>query len=392
MAAQLNIDTTITFQNLLDSKSRISQHIGGTRSGKTYAILQYLLVKAIEQDGMNITIVRKSGPVLKRTTMKDFVDILKSLGLYREDDFNITDKVWHYYNSSIQFVSTDDPDKLRGLKQQILFIDEASEIDEESFFQLSIRTTDNIILAYNPTCSPYHWLRQMQDCDRYVTTYKDNPYIPAEQIRAIEELKTKNLRQWKIYGLGEFAPNDKAVFQFDIVDDLSNADFVGFGIDFGFSSDPTALVAVYKKGEEIVLEELIYERGMVTNDIVNRMKSLDIQKSEEIWADSAEPRLIEELYRSGFNIKPVTKGKDSIKFGISVMNNYKISILKGSQNLINEMYGYQYATDKYGYVTDQPEGGLDHLIDAARYCCMMKLSQKAVQKGKYAITIGKYQY
>ena len=232
----------------------------------------------------------------------------------------------------------------------------------------------------------------MQDCDRYVTTYKDNPYIPAEQIRAIEELKTKNLRQWKIYGLGEFAPNDKAVFVFDIVDDLSNADFVGFGIDFGFSSDPTALVAVYKKGEEIVLEELIYERGMVTNDIVNRMKSLDIQKSEEIWADSAEPRLIEELYRSGFNIKPVTKGKDSIKFGISVMSNYKISILKGSQNLINEMYGYQYATDKYGYVTDQPEGGLDHLIDAARYCCMMKLSQKAVQRGKYAVTIGNYRY
>ena len=126
---------------------------------------------------------------------------------------------------------------------------------------------------------------------------------------------------------------------------------------------------------------------MVTKDIVDRLHKLDITKSEEIWADSAEPRLIEEIYRSGFNIKPVTKGKDSIKFGISVMQNYKIFIHNKSQNLINEMYAYQYSTDKYGYVTDNPEGGLDHLIDAARYCCMMRLSQKAVNKGNYVISI-----
>lgn len=319
--------------------------------------------------------------------MKDFVDILKTLGIYKEDDFNITDKVWSYYNSNVTFVSTDDPDKLRGIKSDITFFDEASEIDEESYFQLMIRTSGKIILAYNPTCSPYHWLRQMQDCDRYVTTYKNNPYLPIEQIRAIEDLQTKNHRQWLIYGKGEFAPNDKAIFQFEIIDDLNNADFIGFGIDFGFSSDPTALCAVYRRGEELVLEELLYERGMVTNDIVTKLKQLDIQRTEEIWADSSEPRLIEELYRSGFNIKPVVKGKDSIKFGISVMQNYKIRVLKTSQNLINEMYGYQYATDKYGYTTDQPEGGLDHLIDAARYCCMMKLSQKAKNKGQYTITI-----
>jgi len=392
MPTSINIDTTKTFQNILDSKKRVQQHIGGTRSGKTYAILQYLLVKAIEVDGINITIVRKSGPVLKRTTMKDFVDILKSLDIYKEDDFNITDKVWQYYNSSVTFVSTDDPDKLRGLKQDILFIDESSEVDEESFFQLMIRTSGQIILAYNPTVSPYHWLRQMQDCDRYITTFLDNPYLPKEQIQAIKQLEFKNKRQWLIYGKGEFAPNERAIFQFDIIDKLEEVDFVGFGIDFGFSSDPTALVAVYKKGEEIILEELLYEKGMVTNDIIKKLTELDITKSEEIWADSAEPRLIEEIYRSGFNIKPVIKGKDSIKFGISVMQNHKIKLLKQSQNLINEFYGYQYGTDKYGYVTDTPEGGLDHLIDAARYCCMMKLSQKATQKGRYAITIGNIRY
>ncbi len=391
MPAQIDIQTTITFQNILDSKSRVQQHIGGTRSGKTYAILQYLLVKMIEREGLSITVVRKTIPSLKRTVIKDFIDILKSLGIWNEADYNGTDRIWSYYDSTIQFISTDDAEKLRGIKSDILFIDEASEIDEESYFQLSIRTTGRIILAYNPTVSPYHWLRQMQDCERYITTYKDNTFLPKEMVAAIEELETKNPKYWLIYGKGEFAPNDKAIFRFTICDAF-DADFVGFGIDFGFSQDPTALVAVYKSGNRIYLEELIYEKGMVTKDIVDRLHKLDITKSEEIWADSAEPRLIEEIYRSGFNIKPVVKGKDSIKFGIGVMQNHDIFIHSKSQNLINEMYSYQYAQDKYGYVTDVPEGGLDHLIDAARYCCMMKLSQQAQNKGKYAITIGNIKY
>lgn len=385
----LEINTTITFEHLLDAKSRVTQHIGGTRSGKTYAILQWLIVKALES-AITVTIVRSTIPSLKRTIIKDYLDILKSLQLFREDDWNVTDRVYKLQESVIQFINSDDPQKLRGLKSEILFIDEASELDEESYFQLSIRTTDKIILAYNPTVSPYHWLRQMQDCERFVTTYRDNPYLPKEMIKAIEELEVKNPKYWKIYGKGEFAPNDRAIFNFDIVDSI-DADFVGFGIDFGMS-DPTALVAVYKNSDTIFLEELIYEKGMVTKDIVDRLHKLDITKSEEIWGDSAEPRLIEELYRSGFNIKPVVKGKDSIKFGIGVMQNYKLKLLKTSQNLINEMYAYQYASDKHGYITDTPEGGLDHLIDAARYCCMMKLSQKATQKGKYAITIGNIRY
>lgn len=387
---EITINTTVTFENLLESNSRVTQHIGGTRSGKTYAILQYLIVQALEIP-QTITIVRKTIPSLKRTVIKDFSDILKGIGIWNEENWNISDRIYKLGESTIQFINSDDPDKLRGLKSDTLFIDEASEIDEESYFQLSIRTTGKIILAYNPTVSPYHWLRQMWDCERYVTTYKDNIYLPTEMVKAIEELETKNPKYWKIYGKGEFAPNDKAVFEFDIVDD-TDGDFVAFGIDFGFSSDPTALVAVYKKDNELYLEELLYEKGLVTSDIVSRLKKLEIDKSHEIWADSAEPRLIEEIYRSGFNIKPVTKGKDSIKFGIGVMQNHKIKILKTSQNLVNEMYAYQYITDKYGYTTDQPEGGLDHLIDAARYACMMKLSVKAQTKGSYAISIGKYKY
>ena len=170
---EVNINTTITFENLLESKSRVTQHIGGTRSGKTYAILQYLIVKAIENTE-TITIVRKTIPSLKRTVIKDFSDILKGLNIWHDDDYNVSDRIWSYNGSSIQFISTDDAEKLRGIKSTILFIDEASEIDEESYFQLSIRTSGKIILAYNPTISPYHWLRTMQDVERFVTTYKDN--------------------------------------------------------------------------------------------------------------------------------------------------------------------------------------------------------------------------
>jgi phage terminase large subunit len=374
----------------LNSKNRVTQHIGGTRSGKTYAILQYLIVQAL-QGPETITIVRKTIPSLKRTVVKDFTDILKGLGIWHEEAYNQTDRIWHYGDSIIQFVSTDDAEKLRGIKSTILFLEECSEIDEESTFQLMIRTTGKIIMALNPTVSPYHWVRQMSDCERFVTTYKDNPFLEPSVIKAIEDLQYTNEKKWKIYGKGEFAPNDKAIFKFDTCNEF-DADFIGFGIDFGFSSDPTALVAVYRSGNRLYLEELLYEKGLVTKDIIDKLHKLDITKQEEIWADSAEPRLIEELYRSGFNIKPVVKGKDSIKFGISVMQNYEIYITSKSQNLINEMYSYQYASDKYGYVTDVPEGGLDHLIDAARYCCMMKLSQQAQNKGKYAITIGNIKY
>lgn len=386
MPAQIDIQTTITFQNILDSKSRVQQHIGGTRSGKTYAVLQYLLVKMIEREGLSITVVRKTIPSLKRTVIKDFIDILKGLGIWNESDYNGTDRIWNYYDSTIQFISTDDAEKLRGIKSDILFIDEASEIDEESYFQLGIRTTGQIILAYNPTVSPYHWLRQMGDCERYVTTYKDNPYLPKEMISAIEELQSKNEKYWKIYGLGEFAPNEKAVYKFDIVDDFEG-EFIAFGLDWGYSQDPTAVVALYKNGDNIYLEEVLYEKGLVLKDIADTLTKNEINKSYEIWCDSSEPRSIEELYRYGFNAKAVTKGKDSIKFGISVLQNHKIHILRSSQNLINEMYGYQYATDKYGYVTDTPEGGLDHLLDAARYVGMMRLTKKATKRGTYAITI-----
>jgi len=387
---ELTIDTTITFDNILNSKSRVIHNVGGTRSSKSYSALQYCIVEAIQKP-TTITIVRKTIPSLKRTILKDFKDILTNLNLWNESDWNATDRIWSFDKSIIQFISTDDAEKLRGIKSDILFIDEANEIDEESYFQLSIRTSGKIILCYNPTISPYHFLRTMQDCERFVTTYKDNPYLDKSIIEGIEALKEKNPKYYKIYGLGEYAANERAIYKFDIVDDFE-AEFVAFGLDWGYSNDPTAVVAVYKNGNDLYLEEVLYEKGLVMNDIATELNKKDIDKSYEIWCDSSEPRSVEELYRSGFNAKAVKKGPDSIKFGISVLQNYNIHLLKTSQNLINEMYGYQYSVDKHGYTTDVPEGGLEHLLDAARYVALMKLTQKAAKKGSYAITVGNYKY
>lgn len=390
---EVTINTTNTFEHLLEAKSRVTQHIGGTRSGKTYAIVQFLIMRCLERKEL-VTVVRKTIPSLKRTVIKDFKDIMQSLGIWQEDSANLSDRTYTFDNGSmIQFISTDDAEKLRGIKSNILFIDEASEVDEESYFQLSIRTTGKIILAFNPTVSPFHWLRQMGDCERYNTTYKDNPYLEKEVVQAIEELKSKNPKYWKIYGLGEYAANERAVFEFESVEWLPHdeegnltADFIAYGLDFGFSSDPTAMVSLWKAGQELYMIEHLYEKGMVTNDIIEFLKTI-VSGREEVWCDSAEPRMIEELYRAGFNAKAVKKGPDSISFGISVLHNYRIKVPKVCQNLINEMYSYQYSVDKHMHVTDKPEGGLDHLIDAARYAAMMTLSHKATAKGKYVISI-----
>jgi phage terminase large subunit len=383
----LEINTTITYTNQNDSPTRVTHHIGGTRSGKTYALLQWCIVKALENKEI-ITIVRKTIPSLKRTVMKDFKDVMQLIGVWNENDFNISDRIYTFYNDSmIQFISTDDAEKLRGLKSTILWLEEANEIDEESYFQLQIRTTGPIILSYNPTVSPYHWIRTMGDCSRFFTTYKNNPYLDYTVKKAIEELRTSNPKAWKVYGLGEWVGNEKAIFEFTQIEWLpEDAEFVAFGLDFGYSSDPTALASIWKYNNELYIVEHCYERGMVTNDIVTMLKGV-VNGREEIWADSAEPRLIEELYREGFNIKPVIKGKDSINFGIQVMQNYKINIPKTCQNLINEFYSYEWSSDRFGKQLDKPIDFNNHLIDAARYASMMRLSNKATAAGKYVISV-----
>jgi phage terminase large subunit len=187
--------------------------------------------------------------------------------------------------------------------------------------------------------------------------------------------------------LGEFVANDKAIFEFDVVEGIpTTAEFVCYAMDFGYSNDPTAIVSLWKLDNEIYIVEHCYEKGMVTKDIGDKLSTL-VEGREEIWADSAEPRLIEELKRMGYNIRPVIKGKDSINFGIQVLQNYKLKIPKQCPNLLNELYSYEWETDRFGKQLDRPVDFNNHCIDAARYGAMMRLSNVATAKGKYVISI-----
>ncbi len=384
----LEINTTITYSNQENSPTRTTIHYGGTRSGKSYALLQWCIVKCLEGKE-DVVIVRKTIPSLKRTIVKDMEDIMQSMELWNANDFNITDRIYTFYTgSTISFISTDNPEKLRGLKSSILWLEEAQEIDEESWFQLRIRCTGPIILSLNPTISPHHWIRSIEDATQYFTTFRNNPYLEKEVVNSIKALERTNPKAWRVYGLGEFVQNDKAVFQFNVVDWVpDDAEFVCIGLDPGYSADPTAIISLFRKDREIYLVENCYERGLVTNDIASKLRTIIGDNRWEIWADSAEPRLIEELYRMGFNIRPVVKGKDSINFGIQVLQNYSINIPKACQNLVNEFYGYEWETDRFGRQMDRPVDFNNHLIDAARYAAMMRLSQVATAKGKYVIRV-----
>jgi phage terminase large subunit len=314
---------------------------------------------------------------------------MNELGIWNENDFNQTDRIYEFYTgSTISFISTDNPEKLRGLKSSILWLEEANEIDEESYFQLRIRCAGPIILSLNPTISPHHWVRGIEGATQYFTTFRNNPYLERELINSIKELERTNPKAWRVYGMGEFVTNDKAVFDFEVCEWAPNdAEVVCIGVDFGYSSDPTAIVTLLRKDRDIWLIENCYERGMVTTEIGNKLKSIVGDTRWEIWADSAEPRLIEELHRMGLNIRPVIKGKDSINFGIGVLQSYQLHLPKACQNLVNEFYGYEWETDRFGRQLDRPTDFNNHLIDAARYGAMMRLSVKAENKGKYNISI-----
>lgn len=388
---EIKIDSTITFENAWECGTRIQHHCGATRSGKSYALCQYLIVTALNEV-KDISIIRKTLPSLKKSAMKDFTEIMQKLGIWEDHRWNATDRIYEFDNgSTIEFFSVDISDKVRGSRRDICWIDESQELSEDDAFQLGIRTTEKIIYSYNPSFGPTHWLyknRTEDDVTIFHTTYKNNPYLSQAQVKAIEALQNRSEKYYRIYGLGEFAGNDKQIFQFDTcdADDIDENELLCYSIDYGFVNDETAVIKLYRRGDKLYIKEMLYEKGLTTNDIADRLMKMGVGRME-IFADSAEPRLNEELFRMGFNIKAVKKGPDSISFGIKQMMNWDLIATKDSINLINELYSYEWQVDKEGNTIDKPVDFKNHLIDAARYAVMMKLTQKQINAGKYAISV-----
>lgn len=381
------IQTNKVFNHLKRSDKKIIVEQGGTRSGKTYNILLWVIFYYTEREtNKTITICRKTFPSLRASSMRDFFEILRDQDLYNEDFHNKSSHEYYLNGNLIEFISLDQPQKLRGRKRDLLYINEANELSYEDWQQLIFRTEGRIILDYNPSDS-FHWIYDKviprDDCDFFQTTYLDNPFLSAETISEIERLRDTDEDYWRTYGLGERGMSRATVFQFGTMEIPENAKFLAYGLDFGFVNDPSALIAVYESQGNLYFDELVYRTGMTNNDIANLFTSLGIDRRSEVYADSAEPKSIEELYRRGFNIKPTTKGPDSVNAGIDIMKRYKLFITPRSTNLEKEMRNYKWVEDKNGNLLNKPIDAFNHAIDAARYAIFSKKNNPNF--GRYSV-------
>ena len=382
---QVKINTTNVFNRAYKSKTRITCLQGGTRSSKTYSLCQLFIIKCLEETGKTLTIVRKTLPALKGTAYRDVLNILKELELYAEENHNKSELSYLLNGNLIEFISVDQPQKIRGRKRDYLWLNEANEFNYEDWTQLILRTTEKIYLDYNPS-DPYSWIYEKvltrDDCTFIKSTYLANPFLDKDTIAEIERLKDLDPDYWRVYGLGEIGTVQTMIFRnFDLVDDVQGR-LIGYGLDFGFTNSPTALVEVRQLDDNLYIKELLYEKRLTNTDLANKLKEFGIDRQTEIVGDSAEPKSIEEIYRQGFNIKPAKKGA-GIHLGIDIMRRYKLHITKDSLNAIKEFRGYKWATDKNGDVLNNPVKVNDHLIDATRYLCLNKLAIN--HSGKYYV-------
>ena len=380
------IETNKVFGHLLRSTKKIIVEQGGTRSGKTYNILLWIIFKYTEQEtDKTITICRKSFPSLRASVMRDFFDILRDHDLYQEEHHNKSNHEYYLNGNLVEFISLDQPQKIRGRKRNLLYINEANELYYEDWQQLIFRTDGRIILDYNPSDS-FHWIYDRviprDDCDFYQTTYKDNPFLDASIKNEIERLKDTDEDYWRIYGLGERGASRATVFQFQIAEE-PKGQLISLGLDFGFTNDPTALVKVFKDGENLYIQELLYHTNLTNQDISEKLSQLGLTRFDEIWADSAEPKSIEELHRMGWNIKPTAKGADSVMAGIDILKRHKIFLIKGNHNTLREFQNYKWQEDKNGNLLNRPIDAFNHAIDATRYATFNRLSRP--NYGRYAI-------
>jgi phage terminase large subunit len=367
---------------------------GGTSAGKTLAILA-VLIDIAAKNKTEISVVSESIPHLRRGAIKDFAKVMQWTGRWVADRWNKTLLTYHFANGSIiEFFSADSEARLRGARRQVVYINEANNIDFESYYQLAIRTSEAIYIDFNPTHEfwAHTEVLREEDSELIILTYNDNEALPDTIKRDIELNRTKAetsaywANWWKVYGLGQVGTLQGAIYEdFEVVEgiDVSRAKFVALGLDWGFSNDPTALVAIYRQGDCLLIQELLYATGLTNQDIADKLRSLGITRAWEIVADSAEPKSIEEIYRLGFNIKPAEKGPDSVRNGIDILKRFKLQVTKDSTNLIKELRSYTWATDKEGKNTGVPIDSFNHACDAMRYVALNKL--RVSNAGKYVV-------
>ena len=395
------MQTTATFDKLLAAWVKNPRYIdsaGGTRSGKTYAALQLLSLICPNDASPTISsVVSETGPHLSRGAIRDFKAIMAEDGRWDERAWNKTQSVYTFPNGSIlEFFSADQPGKVLGPARDRLFINEANNISYDVARQLIVRTSGKVLWDYNPVHA--FWAHEhyapRENCISIHSTYLDNGFLTPEQVAEIESYKTDK-NWWRVYGLGLVGELEGTIYDFEQIDEMPTASNLVdiYGMDFGFTNDPTALIhlRVDTARKIIYAEQLVYETALLNRDIVERMEALGVPKrSVPIYADCAEPKSIAEISRAGFNVKPCQKDapvrSEKMKFQIDFVKGYQLRILKSSTDLIKELRNYTWAKDKDGNNLNVPIDKWNHALDALRYAIYTHFA-KEYNYGNYNFSI-----
>ena len=383
---------TTAIKKLYKLKKRKKVIQGGTSAGKTFGILPILIDRCIRTPMLETSVVSESIPHLRRGAMKDFLKIMVATNRFRDSQWNRSALKYTFTNGSyIEFFSVEQPDKLRGARRSVLYVNEANNVPFEAYTQLSIRTSGDIWIDFNPTAN--FWAHKEvvgnDDADFITLTYKDNEALPETIVKDIEAAQHKAKTStywsnwWKVYGLGQIGsldgvciPDWKEIKQLP-----TEARLLCYGMDFGYTNDPTTLIGLYKYNNTYILDEVIHQTKLLNVDISNILKQLNID--DIIYADSAEPKSIAELRTYRHKVMPVKKGRDSIVYGINLINQNEIYVTSTSKNLIKELQSYSWMKDREGNTINKPIDAFNHCIDAARYAITSQLSNP--NKGKYNI-------
>ena len=355
----------------LDSGSHIIVNKGGTRSGKTWSLLQLCATLAQLRAGILISIVGETMPFLKRGVIRDFRSMFG--GAWNADKWNATDMVYTFDNGSqIEFFSADNEGKVHGSARDVLFINECYFVDFEIYRQLEVRTRAQIFLDYNPRSR--FWVDDKllgKDGVKLIhSTYKDNPYLSERQRQAILVYKDTDPNWWAVYGEGRTGSVEGLIYtKWQIVQAMPQPfkrEF--FCIDFGFTNDPTAILRVRLSGGELWVQELAYRQGMLNSDIVQCLQNNNVPRNAQIVCDSAEQKSIAEINNiGGYRAVPVAKGKGSIEAGISSVQAYNINVTQDSLGVIEELRNYTWRRDSSGNYINTPIDRYNHSLDALRY-------------------------
>mgnify|MGYP003625828163 FL=1 len=363
------------FYEAINSKKRLKIFQGGTRSGKSWSLMQYCLyLMTTEKKPLVISIVRKTLPALKRSVLRDFLYISKQLGIYWKGVHNKSDNTFEFNGHTLEMFSTDDAQKIRGSARDILWLCEGNELFFEDFQQLAMRTRIEILIDFNPS-DPVHYLYDLaerDDADLFLSTYKDNKFLPKELVNEIERIRERDSDYWRVYGEGLRAVfSEKQIFRnwnYIPYKDFPDIDDEVIGIDFGFSQDNLAIVKVGRHNNNLYIHELLYKKGMTNRDIAEFLKG---KKLNEFicYCDSAEPKSIEELRQMDVIAKGAIKGQGSINAGISLLKEFDIYVSEESLNIQKEQQSYLYDELKDGTIINKPKANqADHLMDSIRYC------------------------